>query len=285
MFPKVKDTSVGFWERVKIIKFPYEFTGKNQKDNIEKTWLEDPQELSGIFNWILTGQHRLQSQGDFTDSKNTKETITEFKRASDTIGAWLDTNCIFDKDSFETRQALYEDYKQYTDDLGMAPETDKRFYQRLRETPKIKDHKTTNRGFKGIKLKLNTDSNDNENSQQTLTTQTNENTAHSADTAPFHSFSNTISSDNILSNNHQIHAVSAVSAVKDKELQQSEINNHVCGDCGRFHTGGCQHPMLAMGGDPELMKADSAWACSCQGYIPKQPEMPSYPEEAPIIES
>jgi hypothetical protein len=64
-------------------------------------------------------------------------------------------------------------------------------------------------------------------------------------------------------------------------------NNRVCGDCGRFHTGGsggCQHPMLAMGGDPELMKADSGWAYSCQGFIPKQPEMPEFPEEAPVLQ-
>jgi phage/plasmid-associated DNA primase len=181
---------------------------------------------------MLTGLHRLLTQGDFTDSKNTQETITEFKRVSDTIGAWLDTNCIFDIENYETGQALYEDYKQYTDDLGMAPETDKRFYQRLREIPRVKPHKkTTSRGFKGLKLKLQMDT-DEQEAQQTLTTQpTGQEMAHVADMAPIYSFSNTISSDTILSNNHQTHAISAISAIKDKEQQQSEINRRVCGDC------------------------------------------------------
>jgi len=43
--------------------------------------------------------------------------------------------------------------------------------------------------------------------------------------------------------------------------------------------------MLAMGGDPELVKADSGWACSCQGFIVKQPELPEYQEEAPSLEA
>jgi hypothetical protein len=53
--------------------------------------------------------------------------------------------------------------------------------------------------------------------------------------------------------------------VKTQPLKLSP--SRLCGDCGRFHTDSCQHPMLAMGGDPELMKADSSWACECKGWI------------------
>ncbi len=53
--------------------------------------------------------------------------------------------------------------------------------------------------------------------------------------------------------------------IKAQPLQPAPSRS--CGDCGRFHTQDCQHPVLAMGGDPELVKADSSWACQCKGWI------------------
>lgn len=48
----------------------------------------------------------------------------------------------------KTTKLLYQE-------LGKTPETERRFYQRLRDTPKIKDHNShkEGRGFKGIRLK------------------------------------------------------------------------------------------------------------------------------------
>ena len=154
-FPRVSDTSLAFEDRTLILKFPNTFTGKNQVDNIERTWLEDSSEVSGIFNWMLEGLHRLSVKGDFTLSKTTQEVILEFKRTSDPIGAWMEDNCTFEVDGFVFRKAAFEDYKNYADqELGKAPETERRFYQRLRDTPKIKDYESNKgRGFKGIRLK------------------------------------------------------------------------------------------------------------------------------------
>jgi hypothetical protein len=146
---------LAFEDRTLILKFPNSFVGKNQVDNIERTWLEDAVEVSGIFNWMLEGLHRLGVNGDFTLSRTTQEVILEFKRSSDPIGAWMEDKCIFDVDGFVFRKAAFEDYKNYCDqELGKAPETERRFYQRLRDTPKIKDYESSKgRGFKGIRLK------------------------------------------------------------------------------------------------------------------------------------
>ena len=56
-----------------------------------------------------------------------------------------------------------------------------------------------------------------------------------------------------------------VKAVKPQPVKPAPSRS--CGDCGCFHTLNCQHPVLAMGGDPELVKADSGWACECKGWI------------------
>jgi len=71
--------------------------------------------------------------------------------------------------------------------------------------------------------------------------------------------------------------VKPVKPVKTQPIQPSP--SRICGDCSRFHTESCQHPSLAIGGDPPLMKADSAWACECKGWI-NQNEVLSFEPKA-----
>ena len=172
-FPKVSDSSLAFEDRTLILKFPNTFTGKNQIDNIERSWLNDTAEVSGIFNWMLEGLHRLGENHDFTLSKTTKEILLEFKRTSDAIGAWIEDNCVFDVEGFVSRKEAFENYKNYADqELGKTPETERRFYQRLRDTPKIKDHKSNRegRGFKGIRLRKSDEETQNEGQIQLIPT-------------------------------------------------------------------------------------------------------------------
>ena len=154
-FPKVDDTSLAFEDRTLILKFPNEFKGKSQIDNIERTWLSDPVEVSGIFNWMLEGLQRLVKNGDFTISKTTQEVMLEFKRLSDPFAAWVEDNCVLGSEEFFCRKVSFEDYKNYVDqELGRVPDTERRFFQRLRDMPKVKEYKTrTERGFLGIGLK------------------------------------------------------------------------------------------------------------------------------------
>jgi phage/plasmid-associated DNA primase len=178
-FPKVIDTSLAFEDRTLILKFPNEFKGKNQIDNIEHTWLSDKDQVSGIFNWMLEGLHRLLRNGCFTISSTTQEIMQEFKRLSDPIGAWIEDNCILDPEGFVSRKDAFENYKTYVDqELGKAPDTERRFYQRLRDMPKIKDHKTKTgaRGFKGISLRAGGDAT--ASGQRTLETAEVAETAH-----------------------------------------------------------------------------------------------------------
>ena len=158
-FPKLADTSLAFEDRTLILKFPNEFKGKSQIDNIERTWLSDPVEVSGIFNWMLEGLRRLDKNHEFTLSKTTQTMMLEFKRLSDPFGAWVNDHCVLRSEGRLSRNAGFEDYKNYVDqELGRSPETERRFFQRLRDMPKISEYKTrTERGFKGIELKEKTE--------------------------------------------------------------------------------------------------------------------------------
>jgi phage/plasmid-associated DNA primase len=137
-FPKVNDTTLAFQDRMMFTKFPNEYIGKAQIDDIEKVWLDNPQERSGILNWMLKGLHRLLSQGVFTESKSQKETMLEFQRVSDSISAFLTEQCIIGSNKTVARSIAFDCYKEYCDMIGTQPENDKTFTQRLKNTPKIK---------------------------------------------------------------------------------------------------------------------------------------------------
>jgi P4 family phage/plasmid primase-like protien len=217
-FPRVNDTSLAFEDRTLILKFPNTFTGKNQVDNIERVWLEDSLEVSGIFNWMLEGLHRLCLNGDFTLSKTTQEVILEFKRTSDPIGAWMEDMCVFDVAGFVSRKAAFEDYKNYCDqELGKAPETERRFYQRLRDTPKVKDYESSKeRGFKGIRLK-NSDDKPDEQGQTQLTS-----TSNTTVTTDNFNCQKIPSAAHSQKNEAQKPVVSVVAVVEDKESEKKE---------------------------------------------------------------
>ena len=119
-FPRINDTTIAFKERRLFIKFPNEFKGKDQIQNVEQNWLTINDEKSGILNWMLKGLQRLLSQGYFTESKTQQETEIEFQRASDTISAFLSEIAILDKNLVTTRTEAFEAYKNYCDVFGLV---------------------------------------------------------------------------------------------------------------------------------------------------------------------
>jgi putative DNA primase/helicase len=171
-FPKVEDTTTAFKERRLFIKFPNEFTGKNQIQNIEANWLTVNDERSGILNWMLQGLKRLLDQGYFTESKTQQETEAEFLKASDTIGAFLKEMVIYGKNYVSLRNAAFESYKKYCEVMGLEQESDKQFTQRLKNTPKISVCQSQGeRAWSGITLKIITDEGKIEDSKEQADTE------------------------------------------------------------------------------------------------------------------
>jgi P4 family phage/plasmid primase-like protien len=132
-FPKVNDQTLAFKERRLFIKFPNEFTGSNQIQNIEQNWLTINDERSGILNWMLQGLQRLLEQGYFTESKTQRETEAAFLRASDTISGWLHEVGIKDKNRVTTRSEATESYKSYCEVYGLITESEQEFTKKLKE--------------------------------------------------------------------------------------------------------------------------------------------------------
>lgn len=158
-YPRVRDHTTAFKERIIIVKWERQFIeGKNQIQEIEKNWLNDPQERSGILNWMIEGLQRLRGNHQFTNTRTQQETMIEFERASDSIAAWIDERLIFDPKLYVSRDATFDDYLTYCEDFGL-PATDKtRLFNRIRNNTKVRDSRSREDGketrvWRGIGLK------------------------------------------------------------------------------------------------------------------------------------
>lgn len=169
-FPKINNPTEAFWERLKLCKFPNQFIGENQVQDIEKSWLDDPEQRSGILNWMIEGARRLLKHG-FTLTRTQEKTIIQFKRASDTVGAFIDECIEFKADEFSEKTKTYELYKEYCQEIiGIPPKSNTEFSSKLNAISKIKDtskrlgigkNKVKTRVWQGIKLlELPKDEND-----------------------------------------------------------------------------------------------------------------------------
>jgi P4 family phage/plasmid primase-like protien len=139
--PMVDDKTLSFWDRVLIIEFTMTFTDEkgNKVADIEKTWLDDEGERSGILNWMIEGLLRLKQNGKFTTTKTMDRKIIEFKQVSDPIGAFLATpeECVYGPALWVTREALYNRFKNYAEGIGAPIDTIQLFTERIKKMPGI----------------------------------------------------------------------------------------------------------------------------------------------------
>ena len=157
-FPKIHNPTKAFKERMKFIEFPTFFNENERIPDLENVWLNDPEQKSAIFNWMLEGLKRLLSQGHFTQGKSQKETEILFQRTSDSLTAFITEMAISDKILTTTRKDAYEAYKNYCDVLGLYAVNEQLFTAKLKQTPHVTvttvSHPSKLRAWKGIGFKF-----------------------------------------------------------------------------------------------------------------------------------
>lgn len=159
--PVVDDTTLSFWDRINIIEFTNTFTDEkgNKVVNIERTWLDDEDERSGILNWMIEGLKRLKENGQFTQTKSMAQQILKFKQVSDPIGAFLadPEECMYGSVLWVTREELYNAYKDYAESQGATIESTGVFVERIKKLPSVAPRKKRVKGaseriWKGISI-------------------------------------------------------------------------------------------------------------------------------------
>lgn len=89
-------------------------------------------ELSGVFNWLLSGLRRLLENGRFTDADAVRQQIDIYKRQSDSVRLFLDENEYkVDTERYTLLKDLYRDYKSFCSEDGYKPVNNRNFQKRL----------------------------------------------------------------------------------------------------------------------------------------------------------
>lgn len=129
--PKDVEHTNAYFRRFLIIPFDVTIPPEGQDKELSKKIIR--QELSGVFNWVLSGLYRLLEQKNFSNCDAAMQQLQQYQRQSDSVLMFLD-----DEGYTPSRitclplQKLYSLYKIFCADNGYRPCSAKTVGERLR---------------------------------------------------------------------------------------------------------------------------------------------------------
>jgi putative DNA primase/helicase len=147
--PMIRGTDEAIWDRVRLIPFSVRISDEERDDRLFEKLMA---ELPGILAWAVGGCVLWQRDGLGMPSA-VRGATDEYRRDSDTLGAFLDDCCeIGDGDFREPATPLYEAYTRWCGQSGEYQLTQTRFGNALQERG-IYVVKTNGRKYRvGIRL-------------------------------------------------------------------------------------------------------------------------------------
>jgi len=138
--PESKDDTDAYFRRWEFINFPYAFYGKKCDAKILEKISTD-NELSGLFNWSLTGLRRLLKNGCFTNSQNVDEMREQYQRLSSPVAAFV-MDCIeISQGSYIFKDDLYACFVQYCVNNGLPACAKNTFSTKLHEHVRVTEYR------------------------------------------------------------------------------------------------------------------------------------------------
>ncbi|MBC9910569.1 DNA primase [Chitinophaga varians] len=129
--PKAVEHTHAFFRRFLIIPFDVTIPPEAQDKELSKKIIQ--QELSGVFNWVLAGLHRLLKQKNFSDCDAAKQQLQQYQRQSDSVLMFLEEEGYKPSQiGFLPLQQLYTLYKIFCADNGYRLCSNKTVSERLR---------------------------------------------------------------------------------------------------------------------------------------------------------
>jgi len=147
--PRSRDTSAGFWRRVRLIPFTETFSGARRDPNLKQKLRA---ELSGILNWALAGLRAWQAEGLGTCAA-VEARGAAYRLDSDPIGRWLVECCVVRQGCEATNEQLRRSLDEWSkDEAGGYPPSPKMLGKRLAALGCEKFKRGGVRGWKGVGL-------------------------------------------------------------------------------------------------------------------------------------
>lgn len=159
--PRTPDTTLAFFRRWIIFKFPKTFDEGNPKriENLEEEFY-NKKEMEGILLFALEGLFRLLEKKKFTEHMTRKEVEEFWIKHSDSVLSFIMDMVEVDINEATPKQEFFDKYEDYCKLKEYAIEDYNVFFKRLKDKieyeetrPKSEFGQTRQRMIKGIKIK------------------------------------------------------------------------------------------------------------------------------------
>ncbi|MFJ7753190.1 phage/plasmid primase, P4 family [Peribacillus muralis] len=145
--PIIQNNDEGIWRRIRLI--PFTVTIPKEKIDYDLPDKLLAQEMPGILRWAVEGCLKWQKEG-LGNPKEVQNATSSYRNEMDTIGNFLNENCLEHASAKSYSKELYRQYEYWCDDTGEECLQKVRFYKKIEERGYKK--KKDNRGyfFQGI---------------------------------------------------------------------------------------------------------------------------------------
>ena len=131
VLPRDVELTDGFFRRLLIIPFLVTIPEAEQIKDLAKQIIA--KELSGVFNWVLTGLNRLLKNKRFTHSPIVDELVKQYRIESDSAAMFLQEKMIRPGTSKKLLlKNLYKEYAEFCKENGYHATSNITFSHRLR---------------------------------------------------------------------------------------------------------------------------------------------------------
>ncbi len=127
--PIIRGTDPAIWDRIRLIPFTVSIPEAERDQDLKTKLLA---ELPGILAWAVQGCLDWL-EGGLRTPNEVQAATADYRRDSDTLGAFIDDACELDPDSETPATELYQAYKRWADDHGEYQITQTAFGRQLEE--------------------------------------------------------------------------------------------------------------------------------------------------------
>jgi putative DNA primase/helicase len=118
--PRVKTGDDGWWRRVRIVPWPFQFAkmgvAMEQPHVLQAALLA---EGPGILNWAIAGALRWLNEGRVPESRTSKRAGAEYRRSTDPFDEWYLDRCVSNERADRTLASeLYANFKVFCEAAG-----------------------------------------------------------------------------------------------------------------------------------------------------------------------
>jgi putative DNA primase/helicase len=135
-----------FFRRFLIVPFDVTIPPEKQDKKLSYKIIEN--ELSGVFNWVIEGLHRVLKQKGFTECEEVNQQVEKYRTESDSVLSFLDERGYKSSTiSYTPLAELYQSYRRFCEQDGYKPCGNRKFSSRLKNAGYITERKEYGRVF------------------------------------------------------------------------------------------------------------------------------------------